>query len=193
MSYLVAAPEALTAAAAKVAAVGSAVSAAHLDAAAPTIGLVPAAADEVSAAVAQAFSQAAQEYHMLAGQAAAFNAQFVQQLTAGANSYAAAEAANAALAQLGNATAPADVSTLTGSLPPQVLTLLSGAANVLTNDATIYGNILTGVGSAWINVANEAGVLSSLVVEKAGQWLQLWTAQLPGRIAGLIPTSLPGL
>jgi hypothetical protein len=49
MSYVIAAPEIMTSAAADLAAIGSDLSAAHLAAAAPTVSLVPAAADEVSA------------------------------------------------------------------------------------------------------------------------------------------------
>src|SRR5262249_19189318 len=42
------------------------------------------------------FSQAAQDFQGLVGKASAFGQQFAQQLTAGAGSYAAAEAVNAA-------------------------------------------------------------------------------------------------
>ena len=63
---------------------------------APTVALVPAAADEVSAGVAHLFSRYAEDYHALTGRAAAFHEQFVQHVTAGAGSYAGAEAANAA-------------------------------------------------------------------------------------------------
>ncbi|OBI10929.1 hypothetical protein A5712_10880 [Mycobacterium sp. E2327] len=96
MSYVMAAPELMAAAAADVAGIGSTLSAAHLAAAAPTVGVIPAAADEVSAAIAQVFSQAAQSFQGLVGKASAFGEQFAQQLTAGGGAYAAAEAVNAA-------------------------------------------------------------------------------------------------
>jgi hypothetical protein len=96
MAYVIAAPEIMAAAAADVAAIGSTLSAAHLAAAAPTVAVIPAAADEVSAAVAQVFSQAAQGFQGLVGKASAFGQQFAQQLTGGAGAYAAAEAVNAA-------------------------------------------------------------------------------------------------
>lgn len=96
MSYVSTVPEMMAAAAADVAAIGSTVNAAHLVAAAPTVAVLPAAADEVSAAIAQVFSGAAQEFQGLLGKATAFGAQFAQQLHAGAGSYAAAEAVNAA-------------------------------------------------------------------------------------------------
>ena len=94
MSYLIAAPEMMTAAATDLATIGSDVNAAHMVAAAPTVALVPAAADEVSAGIAQVFSRYAEGYQALAGQAAVFHEQFVQHLTAGAHSYASAEAIN---------------------------------------------------------------------------------------------------
>jgi PE family len=97
MAYVIADPELMTAAAADFAAVGSNVSAAHMVAAAPTVAVIPAAADEVSTGIAHLFSQHAANYQALAGQAAAFQEQFVQHLTAGAFSYASAEANSAGL------------------------------------------------------------------------------------------------
>ena len=89
-------PELINMAATDLANIGSNLSAAHTAAAAPTTGVIPAAADEVSAGIAQMFSAHAQDYQVLARQAAAFHQQFTQNLTAGAGSYARAEAANAA-------------------------------------------------------------------------------------------------
>ena len=94
MSDVTAVPGAIAAAATDVAAVGSTVDAAHMTAAAPTVAVVPAAADEVSAGIANLFSGFAKEYQALAGQASAFQQQFVQHLHASAGSYTAAEAAN---------------------------------------------------------------------------------------------------
>jgi hypothetical protein len=113
MSLLIAAPESMTAAATDLANIGSALSAAHTAAATPTVAMIPAAADEVSASIAHLFSQHAQEYQALAGQAAAFQQQFVQRLTSSAGSYANAEAASAARLQslsaaAGSIAAPAD-------------------------------------------------------------------------------------
>ena len=96
MSLMMAATELIAAAATDVSAVGSSLDAAHLVAAAPTVAVVPAAADEISAGIAHLFSQHAQNYQAIAAQAAAFNQQFAQHLTSSAHSYAATEAANAA-------------------------------------------------------------------------------------------------
>jgi hypothetical protein len=102
MAYVIAAPEMMTAAATDLATIGSNVNAAHLVAAARTTSVIPAAADEVSTGIAQLFSQHAANYQAMAAQAAAFNDQFVQHLTAGAGAYASIEAALANLLQFGD-------------------------------------------------------------------------------------------
>ena len=61
----------------------------------PDDAVLPAAADEVSAAIAALFSGQAQEFQALGAQAAAFHEQFVQALRGAGGAYAAAEAANA--------------------------------------------------------------------------------------------------
>ena len=96
MSYVIAAPDIITAAATDLANIGSTVSAANTAAATRTTGVLAAAEDEVSAAIAALFSTHGQGYQALGAQAAAFHEQFVQALTAGAGSYAGAEAANVA-------------------------------------------------------------------------------------------------
>ena len=65
MSYVIAAPEMLAAAAADVAGIGSSLSAAHAVAAAPTTAVIAAAEDEVSAAIAQLFSGHGRAYQAL--------------------------------------------------------------------------------------------------------------------------------
>ena len=97
MSYVIAAPEMMTSAASDLATIGSNVNAAHMAAAARTTAVLPAAPDGVSTGIAQLFSQHAANYQALAAQAAAFNNQFVQNLTAGAVSYANTEAFNVTL------------------------------------------------------------------------------------------------
>jgi hypothetical protein len=128
MSYVIAAPEMMTAAATDLAGIGSALSEAHAVAAGPTVGLVPAAADEVSAAVTHLFSQHAASYQALAGQAAAFQEQFVQHLHAGAFSYANAEAAIARFLQ----NLPANVNGIVSRIPTNIALFLQ----ILTGDVT---------------------------------------------------------
>jgi PE family len=102
MTYVITAPELLATAATDLATIGSNLDAAHRTAAAATVAVLPAAADEVSASIAQLLSQHAQDYQALAGQAAAFHDQFARNLTANAGSYGSTEAASAAsLASLG--------------------------------------------------------------------------------------------
>ena len=96
MSYVIAAPEMMAAAAGDLATIGSDLSAAHTAAAAQTTGVLAAAEDEVSAAIAALFSAHGQGFQALGAQAAAFHDQFVQALNASAGSYASAEAANVA-------------------------------------------------------------------------------------------------
>jgi PE family len=98
MSYVTTRPEMLSAAAGNLLSIGSAVSAGNAAAAAPTTGVVPAAADEVSALTAAQFAAHAQMYQDFSAQAAAIHEQFVTTLATSAGSYLATEAANAAAA-----------------------------------------------------------------------------------------------
>ena len=100
MSYVIAAPEMMAAAAGDLATIGSDLRAAHTAAAAQTTGMLAAAEDEVSAAIAAVFSAHGQGFQALGAQAAAFHAQFVQALKSSAGPYASVEAAN--LSALGN-------------------------------------------------------------------------------------------
>lgn len=98
MSFVTTHPEALTFAAGRLASIGSAVSAENAGAAAPTTGVIPAAADQVSALTAAQFAAHAKLYQAVSAQAKAIHDQFVQTLQTSAGSYAIAEAANAAAA-----------------------------------------------------------------------------------------------
>ncbi|BBX72475.1 PE family protein [Mycobacterium shinjukuense] len=95
MSFVHAAPPALTAAASEIAGIGSTINAANAAAASPTTGVMAAAADQVSAQVAALFSSYGQGYQQLSAQFAAFHDQFAQALNASANAYAATEASAA--------------------------------------------------------------------------------------------------
>jgi hypothetical protein len=98
MTFVTTQPEALAAEAANLQAIGSALSGQNAAAAAPTIGVVPAAADEVSALTAARFAAHAQMYQVVSAQAAAIHETFVNTLATSAGSYAATEAANAVAA-----------------------------------------------------------------------------------------------
>jgi PE family len=98
MSFVTTLPEALASAAGDLQNIGAAVAAGNTAAAAPTTGVVPAAADEVSALTAAQFAVHAALYQELSAQATAIHELFVSTLGISAGSYAAAEAANAAAA-----------------------------------------------------------------------------------------------
>ncbi|MEZ0365123.1 PE family protein [Mycobacterium sp. pUA109] len=98
MSFVTTQPELLTAAAGNLQSIGSALSAQNAAAAAPTTGVIPAAADEVSALTATQFAAHATLYQTVSAQAAAIHEMFVNTLGVSAGSYAATEAANAVAA-----------------------------------------------------------------------------------------------
>ncbi len=95
MSFVSTQPADLTAAAGNLQGIGSSMAAQNAAAAAPTTGVVPAAADEVSALTAAQFATHAQMYQAVSAQAAAIHDMFVTTLGDSAGSYVAAEAANA--------------------------------------------------------------------------------------------------
>jgi predicted DNA-binding transcriptional regulator YafY len=98
MSFMTTQPEALAAAAGTLQGIGSTLSAQNAAAEAPTTGVEPAAADQVSALTAARFAAHAQMYQAVSAQAAAIHEQFVNTLGISSGSYAATEAANAAAA-----------------------------------------------------------------------------------------------
>lgn len=98
MSFVNTQPEAILAAAGTLNGIGSALNAQNAAAVAPTTGVVPAAADEVSALTAAHFAAHGHLYQAIGAQATAIHELFVHTLAASAGSYAACEAANAAAA-----------------------------------------------------------------------------------------------
>ena len=98
MSFVSTQPAELAAAAENLQGIGSTLAAQNVAAAAPTTGVLPAAADEVSALTAAQFATHAEMYQAISAQAAAIHDMFVNTLGVSAVSYAATEAANAAAA-----------------------------------------------------------------------------------------------
>jgi PE family len=143
MSFFVAAPDALAAAASDIAGIGSTISAANTAAALPTAGLMAPAADAVSAQVAQLFSTHAAVYGQISSQMSAFHDQFVGALQGTANSYAAAEA-SAAQSLAGAISAP------TAKLMGQPLIGQGGgsAAGALTNALGRIESLFPGTGGS---------------------------------------------
>lgn len=147
MSFVLAAPEALVTAASELAGIGSTLGTANAAAAAPITGVAAAAADEVSAQVAAMFSEHGLGYQQLSARVTAFHEQFVQALSAGASTYAAAEA-NAAQTLVNAVSAPA--ATLLGQ--PLLGSGIAGALlapAAVTNAAVLpAANALVSLGDA---------------------------------------------
>jgi PE family len=95
VSFVVTAPEMVTAAAENLSGIGSTLGEATAAAAGPTTGIATAAADEISVAVSQLFGTYGQEFQAISAQAAAFHGEFVSLLNGGAAAYLGTELANA--------------------------------------------------------------------------------------------------
>jgi PE family len=96
MSYVTTRPEMLASAAEDLQSIGSAVAAGNGAAAVPTTGVLPAAADEVSALTAAHFAALGEMYQAIGADAMAIHELFVSALGISGVSYAATEMANAA-------------------------------------------------------------------------------------------------
>ncbi|ORW95356.1 PE family protein [Mycobacterium sp. IEC1808] len=130
MSDLITVPETLASTAADVQSIGSAINAAGTNAAARTTGLLAAAQDEVSAAIANLFGAYGTEYQALLAQAVGFHSQFTQALAAAASAYAQSEAANAALVSGGSSTGtPLSVVQLASPGDPLFALIMGGTNN----------------------------------------------------------------
>ncbi|MEK1233433.1 PE family protein, partial [Mycobacterium ulcerans] len=99
MAFVLAVPDMVAEAAADLAGVGSVIDAANTAAAGSTTGIVAAAEDEVSAAIAALFSGHGQAYQQISTRVAEFHAQFERVFAAGVQAYSGAEAANASFLQ----------------------------------------------------------------------------------------------
>jgi hypothetical protein len=190
MSYLVAAPEFLASAATDLSNIGSTLSEANSVAAAPTTGILAAAEDEVSAAIAAMFSAHGEGFQALSAQAAVFHAQFVQAMNVGAGAYASTEAANAGplqalaqnlpapnvavsadgfkLLQLGNATATAGGS--------DFAVAFGGGSTATATGGIFNASFATGANSAAtatggnLNMASALGTMSAASTASTGNF-----------------------
>jgi hypothetical protein len=168
MSYLAVAPEFLTRAATDLSDIGAKLIAANAAATAPTTAMVPAAGDEISAAITSLFAGYARDYQALSSQAAMFHAQFAQTLRGAGGSYAAAEAANASLVQTAEQDALAVINAPTNFLLGRPL-IGDGVNGTATNPNGGAGGFLFGNGgngfsqSASPGVAGGAGGAAGLI------------------------------
>jgi hypothetical protein len=123
----------MAAAAKDLSSIGSTISAANAAATASTTDVLPAAADEVSTAVAALFGSYGRNYQSLGAQAAAFHEDFVNTLNAASDSYAQTEAANASAV-----TAPGPAASVNLSVGNGVL----GKLSTISNNIYLAGQIL---------------------------------------------------
>ncbi|MGA9493440.1 MAG: PE domain-containing protein [Mycobacterium sp.] len=118
MSFVTTRPEALTAAASALQTLGTSMTDQNAAAAVPTTGVVPAAADPVSALQAAQFSAYGAWYQQVSAQAAAIQQMLVNTLDSSAGSYGETEGANQTAtgsASLSGATTSAATSSTTGA------------------------------------------------------------------------------
>jgi hypothetical protein len=153
MSYVVTTPEMLAAASTDVGKIGSAISTASSNAAGPTAGMLPAAEDEVSAAIAKVFGAYGQEYQTVVSQAAAFHNEFTEALAAAGNAYLEAEAANSALVS-GPSNA---LNTITGGTGR--VSAMTSMANTASADPLIMG----GTGNPTLDPVNVTSIFNSYI------------------------------
>ena len=170
MSFVIAAPEVVTAVAGNLAGIGSTLGEATAAAAAPTTGVAAAAADEVSIALSEIFGTYGQQFQALSAQASAFHNEFVSLLNGGAAAYLSAEAANAGQT-LANATS----------------TPAAGA----TSAAGLLGGLLGGGGTPSTGLLG--GLLGGGGTSSTGLLGGLLGGGLPNLTALLSPPNLGGL
>lgn len=153
MSFVTTHPEALAAAAGKLQTIGSAMAAQDAAAAAPTTGVIPAAADEVSALQATQFSAYGTWYQQVSAQAKAIHEMFVNTLGVSAGSYGQTEVANQVAAG-----ASSGLSGLLGGTGPGGLS--SNLANIFNigagNWASAASNLVGMAGGGLLDAPAEA-------------------------------------
>jgi hypothetical protein len=199
MSFVIAAPDLVSAAATDLENLGSTISAANSAAAGSTTALLPAAEDEVSAALAALFSAHGTAFQALSAQAAAFHAEFLRVLNAGAGAYLSTELANAQQNLLNAVNAPVQgllaQSAAAGRAVGGAASTLAAARTALPTlgGVTSVGSILgTGgpVGRSINGVvtALHNGSAASLLSGQIGAVSQTFSSGVAG-----LPTALTGL
>lgn len=186
MSFVLIAPEFVTAAAGDLTNLGSSISAANASAASATTQVLAAGADEVSARIAALFGGFGLEYQAISAQVAAYHQRFVQALSTGAGAYASAEAAAAEQIVLGVINAPTQA--LLGR------PLIGDGANATTPGGAggaggVDGAIGRGgwfIGTGGMATIGGGGNGQSIVIDFVRH------GQTPGNAAMLIDTAVPG-
>ncbi|OBK52133.1 PE family protein [Mycobacterium kubicae] len=178
MAFVVAAPELLQGAAQDLAGIQSSLAEASAAVSAPTTGVVAAAQDEVSQAIATLFGNHGRQFQALSAQAQAFHQQFVGLVNAGANAYATAEAANVEQTLLSGLTAPAQ--SLFGSL-----TVGSNLGGEIQASVNALSSVITGAPAALSGAFQTGGQsLSQSIAGFTASLGALESGGAPGLITG---------
>lgn len=194
MSFVTTHPEAMAVTATNLQAIGSAMTAQSAAAAAPTTGIAPAGADEVSVLQATQFAAYGQLYQQISAQAAAIQEMFVNTLRTSADSYGSTETANSAAATsttgLGTATSLAAAGS--GAADPTY-----GLAGIASNSAILAamqgGTIgsaaseFTGLGKGYIT--SPSGVVHHVAPESLVPSAGLASQTGPAAAAGPVTAS----
>jgi PE family len=160
---LVIAPDLVENAAGDLAAIRSSLSEATAAAVTPTTGVISAAQDEVSVAIASLFGNAGEQFQALSAQAQAFHQQFVSLISSSAGAYTSAEAANAAQTLLDGGVFGGIEQSISGAVSGAQSALgqlglnISGGFTALSNGslgAALSGQIQADVGLASTAIAN---------------------------------------
>jgi hypothetical protein len=186
MSFVITQPEALTAAASALQNLGTSMAAEDAAAAPPTTGVVPAAADPVSALQAAQFSAYGTWYQQVSGQAATIRQMLVSTLGTSAGSYGETEAANQ------TATGSTSLSSLLGGLTGSGTSssALSGAA---VAPAQVSSSTGAAIGTPFNWFQNVGAAASDFIALGQGQFLPgavNWNPLGPGGAAA--PGVAPG-
>ncbi len=213
MSFLIAVPDQVQAAAQDLAGIRSSLLDAATSAAAPTTAVAPAAADEVSAAISALFGNFGQEFQSVSTQAQAFHTEFVRLINAGAAAYVSTELANAEQAVANAVNAPAEAILGSPLLPGglgagaaqgvSASGLLGGLLGGGTSGSSLLGGLTggtSGLGGLLGGLTGGTGLLGGLgsgggVLGSLGNLGSLGSnlgSLLTGALPGL-PTTLGGL
>ncbi|MCV7092803.1 PE family protein [Mycobacterium interjectum] len=164
MSFVIAEPELVTAAAERLSGIGSNLGEATAAAAAPTTGFAAAASDEVSIAVSEVFGRFGREFQALGARAVAFQDEFVSLLNGGAAAYLGAEIANAE-----------------HSLLSTGLSTGAAASGLAAAPGGAYGQLIVNTSANLQNLFNTWSAdpfpfLRQVLVNQIGYWQQIATA-----------------
>jgi len=164
VSFVVTEPEMVTAAAERLAGIGSNLGEATAAAAGPTTGVAAAASDEVSIAISEVFGRFGREFQVLSTQAAAFQDEFVSLLNGGAAAYLGTELANAEQSLMTGLPAATAASGLAAAAPGGAYGQL--IANTSANLQTLF--------NTWS--ADPFPFLRQVLVNQQGYWQQIAAA-----------------